>query len=61
MGYSPWGRKESDTTERLNAAARFLVILSRKRGRILKALVCNRVARYLRKLEVKSSSVTGKK
>ena len=23
MGYNPWGRKESDTTERLNTAIRF--------------------------------------
>ena len=60
MGYSPWGRKESDTMERLSAAAQFLVIPSQKGRRILEALVWNHVARYLRKLEVKSSPLTGK-
>ena len=31
MGYSPWGRKESDTTEQLHFFFRYLKRLSRKK------------------------------
>ena len=60
MGYSPWGRKESDTTERLdlltyNSSQVRLVLHSRfKDEKITMPIICVNIKELIYKIEIDS-------